>query len=239
MNPSKPATDSPARTIESRPGRTVVDPAVAEESKKQREQRLIALFNKFDVKRNGLLEFTHIHAMVKAIMIPTSSTKKKESSNIANVILQSLDKVRFVSIVSFFGLSSLVVVVVVVCCCLLFASLSSHFTCPTHSTNHKQDKSGGVDKEEFVAWVSKGALLQPEQRRMFAEGGTVQKAILNFLEGVEDCLKTPAPSRSSAGSAGSGGTDGTDGMYTTTNAISDVVKNLFQTFDVDQDGHIE
>ena len=125
MNPSKPATDSPARTIESRPGRTVVDPAVAEESKKQREQRLIGLFNKFDVKRTGLLEFTHIHAMVKAIMIPTSSTKKKESSNIANVILQSLDKVRFVSIVSFFGLSSLVVVVVVVCCCclLLFAFL--------------------------------------------------------------------------------------------------------------------
>ena len=77
---------------------------------------------------------------------------------------------------------------------------------------------------------------------MFAEGGTVQKAILNFLQGVEDCLKTPAPSRSSAGSADSGetdGTDGTDGMYTTTNAISDVVKNLFQTFDVDQDGHIE
>ena len=131
MNPSKPATDSPARTIESRPGRTVVDPAVAEESKKQREQRLIGLFNKFDVKRTGLLEFTHIHAMVKAIMIPTSSTKKKESSNIANVILQSLDKVRFVSIVSFFGLSSLVsrlslllllLFVVVVCCCLLFFS---------------------------------------------------------------------------------------------------------------------
>ena len=97
MNPSRPATDSPARKIESRPGRTMINPVVVakESNELQTKQRLIALFNKFDVKKNGILELTQIHAMVKAIMIPTSSTKKKESSNIANVILQSLDKVRF------------------------------------------------------------------------------------------------------------------------------------------------
>ena len=103
MNPSSPATDSPARKIESRPGRTMINPVVVakESNQLQTKQRLIALFNKFDVKKNGILELTQIHAMVKAIMIPTSSTKKKESSNIANVILQSLDKVRFVCLLLF------------------------------------------------------------------------------------------------------------------------------------------
>ena len=123
---------------------------------------------------------------------------------------------------------------------IFFSSLTLSL-CSTHSntTTNKQDKSGGVDKEEFVAWVSKGSLLQPEQRKIFSEGGTVQKAILLFLQAIETCLTTPAPSRSSGRSDGGGGGNDDDGTYTTTNAVSDVVKNLFQTFDVDQDGHIE
>ena len=156
----------------------------------------------------------------------------------------------------------LVVGCLFVCCCLFclfvyccFFSFSPHLLtfsllssltlslCSTHSNTNtnKQDKSGGVDKEEFVVWFSKGSLLQPEQRKIFSEGGTVQKPILLFLEAIETCLTAPAPSRSSGRSDGGGGGGGNDddGTYTTTNAVSDVVKNLFQTFDIDQDGHIE
>jgi hypothetical protein len=67
---------------------------------------------------------------------------------------------------------------------------------------------------------------------MFAAGGNVQKSILLFLEAVEDCLTTPAGSGGSGSSGGSGG-------YTQRDAVNSVVKDLFETFDVDNDGHIE
>ena len=121
MNPERPATDSPARTNNKRPGRTIIDsssssdPAASnndnnDEDENERRKRLFGLFRKFDQGGTGILQLEDVHAMVKAIMIPGNRSSKMKTKQVASVILQSLDK----------------------------------------------DKSGGVDREEFVQWVTKG-----------------------------------------------------------------------------------
>jgi Ca2+-binding EF-hand superfamily protein len=177
--PSRPATDSPSLRKQERPGRTLIDNA------KDREERMLGLFRKFDTREVGILDINNIHSMVKAIMIPTDQSKRRETKNVASVILQSLDK----------------------------------------------DKSGGVDSREFIAWVTKGAELKPDQRLAFKDSGRVQASILQFLEAVEDVLLTDAEESSTSKNVTE--------IYTQDDAISDVVNELFRQFDVDQDGHIE
>lgn len=174
MQPSRPESDSPMRSG-GRTGKNIVD----------RKARMLALFRKFDISNSGILDLTNINSMVKAILVPTSTSKRNQTKNVASIILQSLDK----------------------------------------------DKSGGVDQDEFVTWVTKGAELQPEQRIAFAASGHVQTAILNFLEAVEECLLTNGDDDQNSSDPSS--------IYTQDDAINDVVKDLFLQFDVDQDGHIE
>ena len=191
MEPSRP-TDAPTRGSPSRPGRTVTPSSNTTTTNddvnndSQSTARLLGLFRRFDTNRTGILQLEQIQAMVKAIMLPTDTTKKKQTNNIASIILQSLDK----------------------------------------------DKSGGVDRDEFVAWVTKGAELKPEQRKVFGSSGPVQSAILEFLESVERCLlhKKKKPNSSS---------DQVSSFYTQDTAIDEVVNDLFEQFDVDNDGHIE
>ena len=124
MNPERPISDSPARTNNKRPGRTLIDsssssdPASSnndnnDEDENERRKRLFGLFRKFDQGGTGILQLDDVHAMVKAIMIPGNRSSKMKTKQVASVILQSLDK----------------------------------------------DKSGGVDREEFVQWVTKGMSL--------------------------------------------------------------------------------
>ena len=56
--PSRPATDSPSLRKQERPGRTLIDNA------KDREERILGLFRKFDTREVGILDINNIHSMV-------------------------------------------------------------------------------------------------------------------------------------------------------------------------------
>ena len=85
-----------------------------------------------------------------------------------------------------------------------------------------KDKSGGVDRDEFVNWVTKGAKLNVQQRKTFGEAGPVQAAILDFLIAVENCLTSLRNRKRSTAD---------DEEYTQEHAIIDVVKDLYKQFD--------